>query len=64
LVFSGAPTIRAARTAYNHYFLFISFFFWAGSHKCELKTNGGSSDSGFELLTPVLAVILSEKREK
>jgi hypothetical protein len=36
-----APTIRTARNPLNRFFLFISFFFWAGSHKCELKTNGG-----------------------
>jgi hypothetical protein len=30
-----APTIRTAQTPFNHYFLFISFFFGAGSHKCE-----------------------------
>jgi hypothetical protein len=30
-----APTIRTARNPRNQYFLFVLFFFWAGSHKCE-----------------------------
>jgi hypothetical protein len=35
------PRLNVAQTSFNWFFIFVLFLFWAGSHKCELKTNRG-----------------------